>query len=221
MAAGDEWPHLERLRPGQRGTQVVPSHVDAGWIVLGGDEPHKALGIDLVAALAVVDGQAHGALGLNGGIAVATREEVHLAQMRDDGGPGAPSPHALGLRHRALDQLDPGVGAPGPRVDHAEVPRDRRIQERGVLAEGEAELEHGNGVGQPALAQERAAQRELGMGLAERVAGGLGDPNRLLGALHGLVELTQLGQAPREMATRQPPMRPPSTRSSRPPGRPR
>ena len=33
MAAGDEWPHLERLRQGQRGAQVMPRHLDAGRIV--------------------------------------------------------------------------------------------------------------------------------------------------------------------------------------------
>ena len=82
--------------------------------------------------------------------------------MRDDRAMGVhPRPMPLGLSRSTLRmQLDPGVGAPQPRVGGAEVSDNGRIQEGRVLVtRARPRLEHWNGVGQAALAQEGPTQR--------------------------------------------------------------
>ena len=109
-------------------------------------------------------------------------------------------------RARATPSSDHGqslVHAAGVGQGHAEVGGQGRVEQRGARAGGQAALEDGDGVLEAALADEHAAQAEVRVGERVRVLRGLRDLHAFLGGGHRVREVSQLGQAPHQMAARQ------------------
>ena len=194
----------QRAHPELSGQRERPGEVGAGLLDVGRaprprGQAEQPLRVDRVAALAVRVGLLEGAPRVRrrrGGLA---REQPRLAQVGHDQGE-APEPlHALGLPHPALGQLERLRGPAGQGVDHRDVPRERGVERGHVPAQRDAALEQALGLPQVTAADEGAAQTEQRIGDAVGVAAGLREPQPLLGGLHRLVELAELGEGPAEL----------------------
>src|SRR5512139_1010847 len=106
----------------------------------------------------------------------------------------------LGPDDRPGSQLNRRTRPPRKCVDHRQIRRHGRVEERNLPAEFEPALQYPHGLSDPSLAGERPSHGEMSVGKTVRMIRGLSQTKGLLAVLPGLAELPELREAPCQMA---------------------